>query len=437
MKLLLRLSLGLGVLALLGVFGLVWVLSHLIDDQPLVDPPLTANPQQVYHAKQLVKRTLRLMQRQQPDRLDISYAELQSLNSLLARAYPIHSHFNPTTDGLWIRASIELPDNIFGRYLSLQLHLPVSPQQLQLTNVQLGSITLPDSWTRRLLPSLVERVFGQQQGQLLLDLVRLQQAQEDQLQLLIQPPSDPRQQLSRLLERLRSFDDNSGLDSIRIAHYYDQLLREGQALEPHEWVSLSYFLAPLMLNVQQQAAEGEQHLHARSAILALSLYLGSHHFEQLTGPVLNEQQRQNPPHHRTLLRGRIDLRLHFVYSAAIQVLGDAGSSYAIGEFKEMLDSVAGGSGFSFADLAADRAGTLFAMRASRDPQQAAELLARFDLPLQESDLMIPINRLPEGLSQAEFRQRYGDIDSEAYRRLTDQIDQQLLALRLYRDDAQG
>ncbi|WP_421868798.1 hypothetical protein [Motiliproteus sp.] len=436
LKLLLRLMLSLGALVLAGAIGLFWLLHSLTSDQPLVEPPAAADPQQVYHAKQLAKRTLKLIQRQQPDRLDVSHTELQSLNRLLARAYPIYSRFSPTPDGLWISASIELPDNPFGRFLSLQLHLPVSDQQLRLTDLQLGQLQLPDSWTKRLVPLLVRLILGKQQGQLLLDLVRLEHVEKDQLQLRIQPPAEPKRQLSRLLERLRSFDDNPDFDPVWIAHYYDQLLQRGQGLEPRKWVSLNYFLAPLMRNVQQQAPEGEQHLHARSAILALSLYLGSYRFEQLTGPVLSEQQRQHPPHYRTLLRGRIDLRQHFVYSAAIQVLADAGSSYAIGEFKELLDSVAGGSGFSFADLAADRAGTLFAMRASRNSQQAAELLARFDKPLKESDLMIPINRLPEGLSEDQFRQRYGDINSEAYRRLTDQIDQRLLALRLYKATAQ-
>lgn len=437
LKLLLRLLMGLGALTVVGALGLFWLLLNVTSDQALVEPPAAADSHQVFLAKQLAKRSLRLIQRQQPDRLDVRHEELISLSRLLARAYPLYSRFTPTPDGLWITASLELPQNPFGRFLSLQLHVPVSQQQLQLTDFQLGEFNLPDSWTQQLIPLLVRLIAGQQQGQLILDLVRLEQIQGNQLQLRIQPPKQPKQQFSRLLERLRSFDTGPGLDPVWISRYYDLLLQLGRSLEPREWVSLNYFLAPLMREVQQQAPEGEQHLHARSAILALSIYLGSYRFEQLTGPVLNDRQRQQPPHYRTLLRGRIDLRQHFIYSAAIQVLGDTGSSYAIGEFKELLDSLAGGSGFSFADLAADRAGTLFALRASREPEQAAELLSRFDQPLRESDLMISINRLPEGLTEAQFQQRYGDINSEAYRQMTEQIDQRLLALRLYKGTAQG
>jgi hypothetical protein len=57
-----------------------------------------------------------------------------------------------------------------------------------------------------------------------------------------------------------------------------------------------------------------------------------------------------------MLGGRQDLRLHFIVSLGIKVIADSGISFAAGEFKELLDALSGGSGFSFADLAADRAG---------------------------------------------------------------------------------
>ena len=54
-------------------------------------------------------------------------------------------------------------------------------------------------------------------------------------------------------------------------------------------------------------------------------------------------------------------------SAGIKLIADSGISFAAGEFKELLDALSGGSGFSFADLAADRAGTHFAkMAVGRD-----------------------------------------------------------------------
>ena len=67
--------------------------------------------------------------------------------------------------------------------------------------------------------------------------------------------------------------------------------------------------------------------------------------------------------------GRHDLPRHFWVSAGLAVISDSEASMAVGIAKEMMDS-AGGSGFSFIDLTADRAGTLFCIAATRDEDSA-------------------------------------------------------------------
>jgi uncharacterized protein YfiM (DUF2279 family) len=58
------------------------------------------------------------------------------------------------------------------------------------------------------------------------------------------------------------------------------------------------------------------------------------------------------------LLGRYDSAQHFVISAALAAWAGEPAANAIGVYKEIDDSRRG-SGFSFADLAADRAGTRF------------------------------------------------------------------------------
>src|SRR5262249_40587622 len=53
------------------------------------------------------------------------------------------------------------------------------------------------------------------------------------------------------------------------------------------------------------------------------------------------------------MHGRHDLAQHFWVSAALTALWGAKQAEAAGVLKEWLDSAEGGSGFSFADLAAD------------------------------------------------------------------------------------
>ena len=64
------------------------------------------------------------------------------------------------------------------------------------------------------------------------------------------------------------------------------------------------------------------------------------------------------------LRGRPDSARHFWVSAAVTALVGDVVSDAAGLLKEELDAGEGGSGFSFGDLMADRAGTEFARAAT-------------------------------------------------------------------------
>ncbi len=425
--------LSLAVLVLL-LGGAVYLLQAAISDTSWVASSPTITAEQVYAVKSLGKRTLEIVAQQQEGRVSVSQIELDSLSALLSRAYPkLRSQFNIIPAGLQLTLSTELPANPLGQYLSWQLVLPPSAEQVRIEQLRMGTLVIPDPLLQALFSGLLKMLFDQDQRQTLLQTVRLSAATTDQLTLSISPPADANKRLRGLMARIQSFSSTKpAIDNSQISYYYSLLQQQAAEFEPQQWVSVTQFIAPLFRQVAQQADPEQLHLASGSALLALAMYLGSDKVEQLTGPVLTAQQRQQPAHHRTLLQGRIDLRQHFVVSAALQVLADAGASHAIGEFKELLDSLKGGSGFSFADLAADRAGTLFALHVSRDPQQALDFLQRLEPPLRESDLMIAIDRLPEGLSEQKFIQLYQDLDDSAYKELLQSIDRKLMALRLYK-----
>jgi hypothetical protein len=67
----------------------------------------------------------------------------------------------------------------------------------------------------------------------------------------------------------------------------------------------------------------------------------------------------------TTLNGREDWPRHYVISAALAVMKHPIVSDAAGLMREQLDTLTRGSGFSFDDLAADRAGVRFAFAATR------------------------------------------------------------------------
>ena len=424
------------------MLAIAWLLTIVISDRPWVNAPPAISSQQAQQVKALAKRTLRSVS-QTPaskpsltaphNRVEVHLDELDALAAMLARAYPrLHSQFELTPLGVILTSSLRLPDNPLGSYLSLRLRLPISTQELRIDRFQLGQLDIPEPLLQQLVPSIIQLLFGAEQGHILLHTARLSAITKDKLTLLIDPPHNASQQLVQILDQARSFSgQSSSLNRLWISQYYSSLQQQAMQLEADQWVSMTYFIAPLLRRIGKQAEPEQIHLHSQAAIMALALYLGSSRFEQIIGPVLNEKQRQQRPHYRTLLRGRVDLRQHFIVSAALQVLADVGFSQAIGEFKELLDSSQGGSGFSFADLAADRAGTLFAQRISRNPQQATALIERLDRPLREPDLMISIDQLPEGLTQSQFEQHYRDLDSDNYQQIIHRIDTDLNSLKLY------
>jgi hypothetical protein len=112
------------------------------------------------------------------------------------------------------------------------------------------------------------------------------------------------------------------------------------------------------------------------------------------------------------VRGRHDLAQHFSVSAALTAVHGKTAAEAAGILKEMLDARPGGSGFSFADLAADFAGVAFAERLVRDPDR----LAGVEQAFRVADYTLTPRGLPEGLSQADFSRRYGSTRDERFRK---------------------
>ena len=119
-------------------------------------------------------------------------------------------------------------------------------------------------------------------------------------------------------------------------------------------------------------------------------------------------------------------------SAGIKVIADSGVSFAAGEFKELIDAIYGGSGFSFADLAADRAGTHFARIAISNDNEAEKLHQAIGSNSKETLFFPDISRLPEGISQVQFKRDFGNVEGDRYKSLVQTIDQRIMTLPLYR-----
>jgi hypothetical protein len=103
---------------------------------------------------------------------------------------------------------------------------------------------------------------------------------------------------------------------------------------------------------------------------------------------------------------------------------------AVGLYKEVADS-RGGSGFSFNDLAADRAGSKFGEYAA-DRAKARALQEKLSAGISERDIMPSAADLPESMQEKEFKRRFGGVDAPEYKKMIGEIDRRVAALPLYR-----
>ena len=105
-------------------------------------------------------------------------------------------------------------------------------------------------------------------------------------------------------------------------------------------------------------------------------------------------------------------------------------SHFAGLYKEVDDSH-GGSGFSFADLAADRAGVRLTELATGSAQKASAIQQKMAAAITEDQFMPRIDNLPEGIMALQFKNRYSDFDSTAYTLVEDEITQRINACLVY------
>lgn len=167
----------------------------------------------------------------------------------------------------------------------------------------------------------------------------------------------------------------------------------------------------------------------KAAILALGVILGEDRVARVAKREVDPayQEKKEQLRSRITLRGRNDLSRHFWVSAALVVISNESNSRTVGIAKEMMDSGSGGSGFSFADLAADFAGIQFAAVAIKREQSAIEIRKRVQQADSSHDFCPAIDGLPEGLSAEKFQKEFGGLGGKETRALFNEIHDRIRA----------
>ncbi|MFT7632960.1 MAG: nitrogen fixation-related uncharacterized protein [Mariniblastus sp.] len=169
----------------------------------------------------------------------------------------------------------------------------------------------------------------------------------------------------------------------------------------------------------------------KAAILALGVILGEEKIATVAKRPINLDRKKELEaiRRRITIQGRNDLVRHFWVSAALTVLSDESRTMTVGITKELMDANPGGSGFSFVDLTADRAGTLFALGATRDAQSARAMQLSIRQGVNNADYFPKIDGLPEGISSDDFQSKYGGLRGEKTMAVVNDIQSRLATCR--------
>ncbi len=314
-----------------------------------------------------------------------------------------------------LAASLGLPWDPKGSFVNLELAVTGSEPLPKIEGARLAGVPLPGG----LLQTLADRLIrALDQSQVLQGVVL-----KPDLALLTY------EWHPHALEHV-----GSGLVSpeerARMIRYQGILARDGEGRPRGQPIPLADLLSQLLLEAGNRAPDGQANPVAenRAAILALAAYTNR---RTVRDPADLGSKTRTIPFRAVALRGRTDLAQHFMTSAALAAQGGDALSDLLGLFKEIRDSD-GGSGFSFADLAADRAGTRFAHLATGNRAGALAVQGFAQQGLAEDDIMPPIDGLPEGIGKHAFAVDYRDTKSPAYRAIADRIERRIERLTLHR-----
>lgn len=419
-------------LALPLVLGLL-----LLERKPLVQTAAVPTAIDTRLARDLVKRwSWSLKHVPPPIDLSASQDELDAIAALGHRAVPsLTGRARIAPDGTTAALSLRLGKGPLAVYLNASGRLQPSQEGLSIADAKIGAIPVPGSLILAGLELGGNLVLGGRRGTTALEAVRTVRMTGNRVMARLHTIDPQLSNFQALEDRLRDLVGQwQPLGDPAVFEVYYQALVDAGAKSRAPQPSLAPFIGRLFALARERTdrADAVGNMESaetvvsenRAAIMALATYFGDPRFGRFLGTARDDLWAPRPPGH---LADRHDLALHFTISAGLHVLSESGMAFAVGEFKELLDS-AGGSGFSFADLAADRAGVRFAEmltepRTARATQWVLSTQA-FGEP-GEAAFFPRIDDLPEGLQRAAFERAYGKVDDPRYQALVEEIDRRI------------
>ncbi len=340
-----------------------------------------------------------------------------------------------TPDGVHTATSLALPGGraLGRRFLNLQLTgRPVVADgslRLDLTELSVGAIRVP-RWLLGLATPLTGSLL-RSEPRLAPTLAAIHDIKlgDHALEIRYGQMTLPRGFLRELIREAAGTEDL--LPAVR-AHA-EHLVRVADSLPRGGEQRFGAALESAFAFAHQRSPAGGKVEENTAAIIALGTLLGHWRVQTLVGTAFDDKTLNAGlrAYGSTTVRGRRDWVQHYLVSASLAAVANVGISQAAGILKEEMDS-RGGSGFSFGDLLADRAGTAFGATATRDETAAEAIQDHLARGYRVDDFFPRADDLPEDLKESDFNARFGGVGGERYRRIVGIIDGRVASCLAYR-----
>jgi len=391
------------------------VLAYAVENTAITKSNWSFNHTDIQRAKIIISNTaLETQQTIQLSEKDLNIALSYLLN------YYIHSTSKITVEKeqLQFKISLLLSKNPFGNYLNFSFNLTKNAGYPVINTLQIGAIKIADEFAGLIVENIIKYTPLKEYYILAAQHIRALQIHPKGLTISYITPDDINLKATLSL-------NNKSYQSVL---FYQQKITTIIAQHNPKWrLSLAELLQPLFKHAYQRSSISNAISENRAILIAISTYVNKSEIQAIIPfDISPETQRQYP----ASLYRRTDMAKHFMASAALAATGAASLANFLGQEKEITDAKQG-SGFSFIDLAGDRAGLRFGKTAIASTVQARLLQERMAEIKDYTAFMPEVRDLPENMNNRVFKQQFESVYSAKYQAMLKKIDHRIAQLPIY------
>lgn len=401
-----------------------------LSTSPIINKDLVLTPKKTQIAEQIIKNSWKNVLSTSPYlNIEINQSELDAILAVITHTIPsLKLEIRTSNFGAIILASIPLNKNV-NIFINASCLFAPNEKALEIEYCNIGSLPLSGTLMQFLLNSFSFVLIDTVTQETIKQLMQGVYITENKITLSVPKNYNFKAQIESSFRSISSttisLSKPTEVNTERVMFYINKLKSVKQNTK-----KLAFYIGKLFYFVRMESAHRSPIEENTAAIWALAITFGEPSFASY----INIREKIELPGYKpTTLRGRGDLVLHFLYSVILEQMSNTNIGLNIGELKELLDTNNGGSGYSFADLAADKAGLMFSSKLTTSTEQAIyaqNLLANTN---NENIFFPAINKLPEGLQENEFKKLFNNINSPEYKKQTQYIDRIISKLALYND----